>query len=61
MSYRNPELINFQNRNCTGCELADKSRVGSGLPCCTKPTQIEAKDGICLSRKEKELVLCVIS
>lgn len=60
----NPFLADFQLQNCWGCFYADETHpgiVGSGFPCCTKPSQIETKkemtDGktkiVCLSRKEK--------
>jgi hypothetical protein len=46
-------LKDFQKQNCTGCFFADDDKVGTGEPCCTKPTQIEAKEGICQSKKPR--------
>jgi hypothetical protein len=54
MSHRNEGLIMFQIKNCTGCKFADVTRVGSGLPCCTKPLSIETNAGMCMSRREQE-------
>jgi hypothetical protein len=56
MARRDPEVVEFQRANCPGCTFADDSLVGTGIPCCTEPLNIEAKDRICLTRKEKELV-----
>ena len=54
MAHRSQELIEFQNANCATCDKADKTAVGTGLPCCQFPGQIEAKDGICLTHRQRE-------
>lgn len=45
-------FVEFQEENCRGCFYADAPLVGSGKPCCTKPTQIEVIAGKCKSRRE---------
>lgn len=46
-------LAIWQGNNCgRGCHWADSEKVGTGEPCCTKPTLPDIKGAVCLSRKE---------
>lgn len=42
----------FQNANCKGCKFADKSKVGTGEPCCQYAFKLDIKDGICHTKRE---------
>lgn len=44
-------LAKFQNENCKGCYHADDKKVGTGEPCCTKPTLPHTEDGVCIDRR----------
>lgn len=52
---KDKQLIKFQLENCRDCFWGDGSKVGTGKPCCTKPTppEMRAVEMICLSRKER--------
>lgn len=44
----------FQNKNCKGCFFADVKKVGTGEPCCTKPTPAKMRDAeTCIDRRLK--------
>lgn len=45
-------LSDYQERNCRGCKFADTARIGTGKPCCTRPTMPEAVNFICQGREE---------
>jgi len=45
-------LHEFQIENCIGCKFADHKAIEKRKPCCTYPSQLEHRNGKCLSRKE---------
>jgi len=47
------EVKEFQNKNCRGCFFAETIKVGTGEPCCTKPTPAKMRDAeTCIDRRE---------
>ncbi len=45
------ELKEYQLKNCKGCSFAEKSKIGTGKPCCTKPSQADSDGITCKSKK----------
>ena len=45
-------LAEFQERNCRGCLYADRKKMGTGKPCCTRPLPTIV-NGQCLNRREE--------
>ena len=44
-------LEEYQLKNCEGCYFAEEKKVGTGKPCCTKPTPIDSDGIICKSKQ----------
>lgn len=46
------KIKKFQNKNCKDCFFADAIKVGTGEPCCTKPTPAKMRDAeTCIDRR----------
>ena len=51
-SKENLRIKLFQLKNCKGCFFADFEKVGTGEPCCTKPTPAKMRDAeTCIDRR----------
>jgi len=49
----NRKTLEFKEKQCGHCDLADKRALRKGWPCCTYKGETKIRNGHCSERKEE--------